>query len=126
QVLLGLWEAGEADVEGPARRACAALWRFAGVFPIGRPRAWLRQGLAHWLAGRPRRAVRAWDRACQEARRLGMPYEEGLAEFEAGRHLPPDDPRRPAHLARAREVFARLGTAPDLAEVLPRLAPAPS
>src|SRR4051794_24141734 len=100
---------------GPARQACAALWRFAGVFPIGRPRAWLWHGLAHWLAGRPWAARRAWGKAREEARLLGMPYEEGLAHLEAGRHLPPGDPQRSDHLARACQLFARLGAAHDLA-----------
>jgi tetratricopeptide (TPR) repeat protein len=115
RVSLSLWEEGDAQTADAARRACAALWRFAGVFPIGRPRAWLWQGLAHWLAGRRWRAHRAWGKAREVARQLGMPYEEGLAHLEAGRHLPPGDPRRPVHLARACRLFTRLGAAPDLA-----------
>jgi hypothetical protein len=115
RVFLALWEGGEVGAAAPSRRACAALWRFAGVFPIARPRAWLCQGLSHWLAGRAWRARRAWDKAAAEARRLGMPYEEGLAHLEAGLRLPRGDPRRPLRLGRARRLFTRLGAAGDLA-----------
>jgi hypothetical protein len=115
RVFLGLWEGGDARAAAPSRRACAALWRFAGVFRIARPRAWLCQGLAHWLAGRAWRARRAWDQAAAEACRLGMPYEEGLAHLEAGLRLPLGDPRRPLRLGRARQLFTRLGAARDLA-----------
>jgi len=114
-VFLRLWEEGDTALAGAARRGCADLWRFAGVFPIARPQAWLRQGLAHQLSGRPWRARRAWDKAQKDARKLGMPYEEGLAHLEIGRHLAAADPERPLHLDLACQIFARLGALADLA-----------
>jgi hypothetical protein len=66
------------------------------------------------MAGRAWQARRAWGKAAAEARRLGMPYEEGLADLEAGLRLPPGDPRRPLRLDRARRLFTRLGAAPQL------------
>ncbi|MCI0455378.1 MAG: AAA family ATPase [Gemmataceae bacterium] len=116
QVYLALWEAGDRPCAEPAREACAALHRYASIFPIGRPRAWLCQGLADWLAGRPGRAHRAWRRSLEAARQLAMPYEEGLAHYEAGRHLPAADPSRPRHLEQACGIFARLGTPYELAQ----------
>jgi hypothetical protein len=41
--------------------------------------------------------------------RLEMPYEQALAHHEIGRHLAPDDPARPHHLARAEAILADLG-----------------
>ncbi len=46
-----------------------------------------------------------------------MPYEQGLAHYEIGRHLAVDDPARQAHLARAAEIFGQLEAAYDLRRV---------
>jgi len=43
-----------------------------------------------------------------------MPYEQGLAHYEIGRHLPFDDPARQDHLSQARVVFTRLEANYDL------------
>jgi tetratricopeptide (TPR) repeat protein len=122
QVLLSLWEVDPArlsnkhpDVVGPARQACRALWKFARAFPIGQPRAYLCQGLADLLVGRPARACRAWRKSLAAADRLRMPYEQALAHYELGRHLPAADPDRAAHVAEASRLFRRLGAAIDLA-----------
>jgi len=129
EVYLALWE----DVSSPsaisrqlpvtsyqlsvirdsALQACAALSRFARVFPIGRPRAWLWQGLSDWLAGRPTQAHTAWRKSLAAAERLGMLYEQGLTHYEIGRHLDARDPARSQHLNRAVEIFNRLGAAVD-------------
>jgi class 3 adenylate cyclase/tetratricopeptide (TPR) repeat protein len=112
EVYLALWEAGEAESLGAAKaapQACAALYRFARVFPIARPRADLWQGRADWLGGRRGRASRLWRRGLAVAERLSMPYEQGLAHLEIGQHLPAGDPDRRAHLTRACEILSRLG-----------------
>jgi tetratricopeptide (TPR) repeat protein len=110
QVRLALWEAGDETLSAPSRRACADLHRYAAIFAIGRPRAWLCQGLADWLTGRTGPARRAWRRSLEAARQLAMPYEEGLALYELGRHLAATDPARRRHLQRACTLFSRLGT----------------
>jgi hypothetical protein len=46
-----------------------------------------------------------------------MPYEEGLAHYEIGRHLLSGDPARQEHLAYAAEILARVGAAYDLGRV---------
>ncbi len=123
EVYLTLWETSVINSQSPAerrslvksaRQACQALRKFARVFPIGQPRAWLWQGLYDWLAGKPDKAHRAWYKSLVVAERLAMPYEQGLAHYEIGRHLTPNDPARQAHLKRAREIFTRLEATYDL------------
>jgi hypothetical protein len=106
-----------------ARKACQALHRYAWHYPIGQPRAWLYQGWFERLSGHARRAQRHWRKSLVHAQRLAMPYEEGLAHYEIGRHLRSDDPARQEHLARAAEILARVGARYDLDRVraeLPR------
>jgi len=96
-----------------ARLTCTTLLRYAKVFPIGQPSAWLWLGLEHWLHGRKPKAVRAWRRSVAAGERLAMPYETGRAHLELGRHLDATDDARSEHLARAREIFEHLGAAHD-------------
>src|SRR5262249_56269209 len=66
----------------------------------------------------PRRtALGRWQRAIEEASRLGTPYELGRAHLELGRPLPIGAQARREHLDRAATVFERLGCASDLAHV---------
>jgi len=100
-----------------ARRACKALRSYARVFPIGRPRAYLWQGLFEWLSGRPYLARDLWAKSLAAAQQLDMPYAQGLAHYELGRHLSPHDPARAEHLAQAEAIFSRLGATYDLDRV---------
>lgn len=122
EVYLTLWEANETslvaerqDLARAAQQACAALRQFARRFSIGQPRTWLYQGWADWLAGQPGRAKKAWEKSLSIAARLSMPYEQGLAHYEIGRHLDAQDPAWRIHLTRACEIFEQLGAAYDLA-----------
>jgi class 3 adenylate cyclase/tetratricopeptide (TPR) repeat protein len=114
EVYLSLWAAGDRTAARPARQACAAFRRFARAFPIARPRAWLCEGLAAQLAGRQRRALASWRRSLALAERLAMPYEQGRAHYEIGRHLPASHPSRQAHLIRATEIFGDIGAPYEL------------
>ncbi len=121
EVYLTLWEeekeksqTSNSKPQMMARQACKALHKFAGVFPIGQPRAWLWQGRYEWLAGQPAKAKQAWRKSLAAAKQLAMPYTVGMAHAELGRHLNADDPERKRHLDQAREIFARLGAADDL------------
>jgi hypothetical protein len=89
------------------------LSSFARVFPIGQPRALLYQGWYDWLEGRRALAGRKWRGSLSIAHKLGMPYDEGLAHYEIGRHA--TGAERQTHLARACEIFAQLDAAYDLA-----------
>ena len=98
-----------------ARRALRHLGAFARVFPIGRPRFLLYRGLLDWADGHPARARRSWEGALAAAGQLDMPYEQALALRELGRRAPLAI-ERDERLARAAELFRRLGAAADLAE----------
>jgi hypothetical protein len=123
EVYTGLWEAGReftdtgTDLAERCAPLCRSLWQFARMHPVGEPQAWLWTGRCAWLSGKSRRAGRCWRKALAAALRLGMPYDEGLTQYEIGRHARPDAPARREHLSRARDIFARLGAAYDLARV---------
>jgi eukaryotic-like serine/threonine-protein kinase len=115
EVYMDLWVAGDHAAARPARQARAALRRFARAFPMAQPRAWLYEGRAAHHLGRQRRALAVWHKSLQTAERLVMPYEQGRAHYELGRHLPPGDPARHAHLTRACEIYAGIGASYELA-----------
>jgi tetratricopeptide (TPR) repeat protein len=135
-VYLAAWEAAGGarpqrwtrPEERAAQKTCRMLEKAARTFPYGRASARLYRGCYEWLNGRPREAHRAWAEALTAARKLGFPYEEGLAHYEIGRHIEEagirglgdslsdssQNPQIPAHwgrrehLERAAEIFARL------------------
>ncbi len=124
ETYLGLWEHHLAtgaplpqNLKANIRQACRALGSYARVFPIGRPRAYLCRGSFEWLSGRPYLARQLWSRSLSAAQRLGMPYSQGRALYELGRHLPPTDPARLAHLNRAGEIFNQLQATYELQRV---------
>ena len=116
EVSLRLWERnrGDATAARQARLAVAGLRKFARFFPIGQPQAWVWQGVYHWLAGRTAKARTAWQRGVAAAERLDMRYDEGLAHYEIGRHLPAGDAVRTQHLERACALFDQVGARYDL------------
>jgi DNA-binding SARP family transcriptional activator/predicted ATPase len=121
ETYLSLWEAHdngqrisiERDIlTASARKACSAFQTFARSFPIAQPRMWLYQGWRSRLAGDLARANRAWQRSLSLAEQLAMPYEQGRAHFELGRHAAGHE-RGQAHLRQAADCFATLGTEYD-------------
>jgi class 3 adenylate cyclase len=120
EAAIALWHASRqrgagdrATSRAAARQAMRCLQRYARVFPVGRPRALLCQGLLAWADERPARARRAWRRSLAAAERLGMRYDELLAHHQLGRHGEPSERR--AHQDRAWQLAAQLGTAdPEL------------
>jgi hypothetical protein len=109
EVYLTHWEAGNREAARPARKACAAMRRYARVFVIGEPQAGLYQGLAEWQGGQPARAMRAWQEGLVAAERLAMPHDRGRLHFEIGRHLLAQDPAGREHLERACALFEQIG-----------------
>lgn len=95
----------------------AALKRFASAMPIGLPRYGTCAGLADWLRGRHGTARRTWQKGLEAAVRLSMPYEEGRAHWELGRHAALGSSERRTHLEQAHAAFARVGAAYDLERV---------
>jgi tetratricopeptide (TPR) repeat protein len=121
EAALALWEANrqepKSEFESSATRACKSLQAYARVFPVGKPRALLRQGLYDWLAGKPAKAAKHWQTALAKAEKLEMPYDQALAHYTIGRYLAEDDPARQEHLKRASALFAELGAVYDQARV---------
>jgi tetratricopeptide (TPR) repeat protein len=121
ETYLALWEMSRAvkpeewsaEVEEHAQSATKILGAYGRVFPIGQPRYNLLAGSALWLRGNVRRAERMWRRARACAERLKMPYEEGRALYEIGRHQPLGEQRR-AILTEACDRFGRLDAGYDL------------
>ncbi|EPX57195.1 hypothetical protein D187_006949 [Cystobacter fuscus DSM 2262] len=129
EVYLTVWEQHQAverpGVQSPvreAREACKALRAFGRAFAFGAPFSLLFDGLEAWLSGRARAARRNWRRCIERSRALEMPYEEGRAWLELGRHLALGEPGRRTQLLRAREFFAELGAVDDLLRVEAELA----
>ena len=95
-----------------ARQACAALHTFARIFPIGKPRDQLLNGLVLHLSGRPRRARAAWRASLSTAQRLGMPLDAALAHTQLGLSLT-GTPQGQWHLEQARTLQHQLGVPHD-------------
>jgi eukaryotic-like serine/threonine-protein kinase len=113
---LALWEKSrtpheKADMESLARRACRELNQFARTYPIAKSRSLLWQGLYDWLNGNPRNAQKNWQMSLAAAQEMSMPYDEALTYREIGRHA--TGMERENHLARANEIFKRLGMVLD-------------
>jgi hypothetical protein len=123
EVYLGMWEAAPAtspeaaELGWKARAASAALKRFARGCRISLPAALLQEGRCAWLSRQPRRAFRCWRRALDLAIELRLPFEEGLAHMELGRRQLDNKAGVTAHVDAARELFARIGAAPELARL---------
>jgi tetratricopeptide (TPR) repeat protein len=109
-VYVELWEKshGTRDLSERVTVALDRLARFNQVFPIGRPRQATLRGTRSWLMGRRDEALHAWRRGLKLAAELAMPFEEGLAHLELGRHLDGQDADRARHLGAARDIFTRL------------------
>lgn len=99
-----------------ARQACKDLHAFARIFPIAKPRAWLWQGHYDWTCGHQAKALRCWQTSLAEAKAFDMPYEQGLAHYELGRHLPVEDPKRREHLDLAQEILQGIGVKVEIGD----------
>jgi tetratricopeptide (TPR) repeat protein len=122
EVYLQLWQAStsareRAELGAMMQRVCRYLHAYARTFPIGLARAWWWQGEWEWAQGKQPKARRAWEKCLAAAERLAMPYDEGLAHYALGSHLPATDSNRQRHLTRAAELFTRLGDRYDLERV---------
>ncbi len=111
EVYLTLWERGiDAGHTMPAaQQVVKGLHGFARRFPVALPRAWLAQGTLDWLAGRHDTAMKSWQKAIREAKRLGIPLDEGLALVEIARHMQPAEPGRRERLEASLAIFRRVG-----------------
>jgi tetratricopeptide (TPR) repeat protein len=92
---------------GPACRDGLKRIKF---FRLAGPEAMLLQGRFDWLGGRTSAARTWWNKSAQEAVKLGMRYDEGLAHAEIGSRL-----SDPGELEQAAAIFAEIGARRDLA-----------
>jgi len=90
-----------------AQQANHNLYRYAKVFVVARPRAWLWQGLYDWLLGKPPRAYQAWKKSLTLAQKFNLPYEQALTHAEIGRHQ--ELPQHSEHQQSAQALFKQLG-----------------
>ncbi len=117
EACLRLWDGGHvprARIAPLALQAMRNLRRVARLYRLAQPSLKLWTGLLLWLRGHPRRARAAWEAVIPLAQALDMPWEEGQAHYEIGRHLAIGDPGRARHLVRAREIFATFELAYEL------------
>jgi predicted ATPase/class 3 adenylate cyclase len=104
EVCLLLREAGELG-PAPSRLGCRRLNAFARSFPCARPAAQLWSGVEAWHSGRHERARAAWASAATLAHDGGLAYFEAMALYQAGIHLPKNDPKRIEHLVQSARLL---------------------
>ena len=97
-----------AKLVGVLQPTIAILKKYVRVFAVGKPRYYLYQGWNHWLAGEQPKAQEAWQKSLAAGESLVMPFEQALAHYEIGRHLPKNDPARKTHLHKAIHLFEQL------------------
>jgi class 3 adenylate cyclase/tetratricopeptide (TPR) repeat protein len=93
-----------------AQRACESALKRIKFFPPGAPEAMLYQGRYEWLRGRTSAARDWWVKSAQEAVRMRMRYDEGLAYAEVG-----DRMSERSELEKAAVIFEEVGARRDLA-----------
>ena len=99
--------AAKAGTQKLLEQSCSAMKTYARVHPIGSARYWLSRGRQHALSGRPKEARRELARALEWAERLNMRFDAGLLQYEIGRRLSSDDPKRLETLTSAGALFSK-------------------
>lgn len=117
RALLTTWEDRGPDraLRKLTARNVKLLRTFASVFPFASAQSEVVAGLHAWLLGREAKALAAWRRAVDLARRHRMPIDEASAHYELARHLAPGAPDRETHLVEAERLFGEAGARADLA-----------
>lgn len=127
ETFFALWEAAapnsaEAqDLKAIAARVCKHLATFSGIFPLGEPAMHRYKGLYEWHTGQPPKAQDHWQRALNSAEQLGMAFEQGMAHYMLGLHLPADHPNRAQHMTTAQDILDNLNATYELALVVQAL-----
>ncbi len=121
--LLTLWEralaAGTPEAEElgrKARRVSKRLDAYARQFPVGKSRAARIRGCLSWLSGKQGQARRAFAESLEQARSLSMEVDEAYVLLDMAR-LGVEPSARAEQLARAGDIFTRLGLAYDARRV---------
>jgi class 3 adenylate cyclase len=118
EVFLTLWEnnnerslSTHSEIANLAKEGLKFANKLGGIYPVFKPRALIYQGCFDWLSGKQQKALKAWKESAAFSQELGMPHEEGLANFEIGRHLPSADPESVHYLERAIDLFTQVEAA---------------
>ena len=99
------------------------LAQFGNIYPVAKPRALLLRGQllvvgALGSDARRKQGLQTFRASLATARQLTMPYDEGLAEYELGKHGDTETPGQVAarhkHLQNAQELFEQCGAAYDV------------
>ena len=98
-----------------SKKLIPAAHRFSRSFPIHYPSVYRSEGLYQWLTGNPNAARKAWQKSLELSRLHRLPYAEGMALFELGRHAQGEE-RRTA-LEQARSILTRIGANYDLKRI---------
>lgn len=96
---------------------CKALNKFARQFPLARPAALRCQGHYEWLLGNEKKAIKLWQKAVTTARKIKLPLEEGLAQWQLAQHLPAANKQREDYWLQAKTIFERLGASYELRQM---------
>ena len=96
------------DLQRLLKRALRVLKRYSRVFPIGRPRLLMWQGLYEELKGRRNPAIRNLEASLAEAVRLGMRLDEMRVLKELARLLGDSDPTARDYRSRAEKILAEV------------------
>jgi tetratricopeptide (TPR) repeat protein len=118
ETIFALWAAApdDATLRSAAERACKHLHVFRKIFAIGAPPAWRYQGLLEQQIGQAVNAAQSWQTSLDQARALGMKYEEAATLLVMGRHAPAGSQERTTYLATARDIFTQCGAPYDAAQ----------
>ena len=128
ETYLALWQtavvAAEIDRHKKrARQSILLIEQFAGIFPIGRPRAAGFKGCFERLSGNHERAFKIWNKGLDAALKLEMPYEIGRLHLLMGENHELGTSERDRHLKPAADIFSEIGARHDLDQALYRSNP---
>jgi class 3 adenylate cyclase/tetratricopeptide (TPR) repeat protein len=118
EVGITLWDIKAANQKAAAKSALASLKglkQFAAIFPTGRPRAYLWEGMYFWKSGKHSKAHQAWKEGLALAEENRFAYEEGLLCRVIAAHMQSGDAARTSHFQRAAELFASIGATREAA-----------
>ena len=97
-----------------AEKALKLLRAFQKIFPIGQPVTLYYQGWYEWLTDKPQAAINTWNKGLESAKKLNMPYQEGLIRVRLGTSLQNDANGCREHFERAIQIFEKMGTVHEL------------
>jgi class 3 adenylate cyclase len=112
RVYLDLWERDrdlDPQLKQHAKQLCKVLGDYTKIYPIGWPEVYLLWGRLEKLSGRPKKALRRWERSLEWAVKLEMPYVEALAQVEIAQNPNLDVSLKRERLLSAKKLFEDVG-----------------